>query len=147
MNPTVGKNRLMLGLAVAVMFLMCASVVVVVYLFDPTRSRIYPPCIFHAVTGLYCPGCGSTRALHQLLHGNVVGALRFNPLIILALPLVIYGLVAEAAKVSGKLLPTPGLSWNVVRLAIIIIIGYGILRNIPVYPLTLLAPSSVSPWR
>ena len=39
----------------------------IVYAFDPSTARFYPPCVFHSLTGLQCPGCGGTRALHALL--------------------------------------------------------------------------------
>ncbi|HEY2341479.1 MAG TPA: DUF2752 domain-containing protein [Chthoniobacteraceae bacterium] len=39
-----------------------------------------PPCTFHLITGQPCPGCGATRAMRQLMHGNLLGALHFNPL-------------------------------------------------------------------
>src|SRR5262245_39428841 len=58
----------------------------IIYLFDPVRHRFYPICFFHAVTGLNCPGCGSTRAIHELLHGNVAAAARMNLLMVLSLP-------------------------------------------------------------
>jgi hypothetical protein len=45
----------------------------------PVEYRI--PCLFHASTGLLCPGCGTTRSLTALIHGDVVGAFAFNPLI------------------------------------------------------------------
>ncbi|PYV86056.1 MAG: hypothetical protein DMG90_22080 [Acidobacteria bacterium] len=35
---------------------------------NPASSGIFPPCPFLWLTGFYCPGCGSLRALHQLLH-------------------------------------------------------------------------------
>lgn len=41
-----------------------------------------PPCLFHLITGFYCPGCGSTRAVIALLHGDILLSLRQNPMII-----------------------------------------------------------------
>ncbi len=38
-------------------------------------------CMFHAVTGLYCPGCGGTRAVLALLHGDLVRSLRYHPVV------------------------------------------------------------------
>lgn len=57
----------------------------VLFFFDPTQYRFYPTCIFHRTTGLLCPGCGSLRALYQLLHGHLITAFRFNPLLVVAL--------------------------------------------------------------
>ncbi len=54
---------------------------------DPTQSLFAPRCLFHDLTGLHCPGCGSTRAAHALLHGRLGEALAFNLVFTLGLPL------------------------------------------------------------
>lgn len=54
--------------------------------FNPAHHAFYPSCAFYRLTGLQCPGCGGLRAVHHLLHGDVLTALRFNPLFVLALP-------------------------------------------------------------
>jgi hypothetical protein len=59
----------------------------VLFFFNPVEHRFFPPCLFQKLTGWYCPGCGATRALHQLLHGNVGAALRCNALLVLSLPI------------------------------------------------------------
>jgi hypothetical protein len=77
---------------VTLVFLTCLVVglmisLLMLFLFDPTRVRIFPVCTFHRLTELDCPGCGSLRAMHQLLNGNVMTAFRHNPLLIGSLPL------------------------------------------------------------
>jgi hypothetical protein len=54
---------------------------------DPAESSFYPRCALHWLTGLHCPGCGSTRAAHALLHGNLTDALCFNALLVIGTPL------------------------------------------------------------
>jgi hypothetical protein len=61
-------------------------------LFDPTQT-IFPKCIFKMLTGLHCPGCGSQRAVHQLLQGNFSQAFFFNPLLMPALLYALLGMV------------------------------------------------------
>src|SRR5258708_14695303 len=61
---------------------------VVLFLFNPSEWGFYPFCFFHRVTGLLCPGCGSLRAMHQLLHGQLAEAFHFNALFVLSLPLI-----------------------------------------------------------
>ena len=61
-----------------------AAVTTLVAVVDPHEPGHYPTCPFLAVTGYYCPGCGSLRALHDLAHGDVAGALARNPLMVLA---------------------------------------------------------------
>lgn len=59
-----------------------------VFFFNPSTHGFYPTCLFHALTGLYCPGCGGTRALYALLHGHFRLALKDNALFMLALAVV-----------------------------------------------------------
>lgn len=51
---------------------------------DPNQAGHYPTCPFLAVTGYYCPGCGSLRAVHDLAHADLGGALARNPLTVIA---------------------------------------------------------------
>jgi hypothetical protein len=54
-----------------------------VFFFNPSTHGFYPVCLFHSLTGLNCPGCGMTRALYALLHGNLRLALKDNALFVL----------------------------------------------------------------
>jgi hypothetical protein len=47
---------------------------VYVFSFEPGKTGFFPLCPFRLLTGLTCPGCGSTRAMHQLLHGSHPGS-------------------------------------------------------------------------
>lgn len=49
---------------------------------DPAEPGHYGTCPILAVTGLFCPGCGGLRAVHELTHGNLLGALDRNALVI-----------------------------------------------------------------
>lgn len=46
-------------------------------------------CIVHKATGVYCPACGGLRAMHDLMHGHVLDALRDNVLVTIGVPLVL----------------------------------------------------------
>ncbi|MGA8200207.1 MAG: DUF2752 domain-containing protein, partial [Candidatus Sulfotelmatobacter sp.] len=74
------------------MVAVAAAATVTLDFFDPATSGLFPPCPLHYLTGWYCPGCGSLRALHQLLHGNLSAAWALNPLTVLLLPFLVYGL-------------------------------------------------------
>jgi hypothetical protein len=74
------RNLLILGTAV----LAAAGL----FLFDPATAGFYPPCLFRTFLGVQCPGCGSLRAAHQLLHGNISEAWALNKPLLIALPLV-----------------------------------------------------------
>ncbi len=57
-------------------------------LVDPNQSGHYPTCPFLAVTGYYCPGCGSLRAVHALTHGDVGAAVGLNVLTVVGIVVV-----------------------------------------------------------
>jgi hypothetical protein len=63
-----------------------AAVAGVLYLVDPAEHRVFPICRFQDLTGLDCPGCGATRATHQLLHGRIGAAFYYNALYVALLP-------------------------------------------------------------
>ena len=109
--------------------------------FDPAWMCFLPVCPLHELTGLHCPGCGMTRATLALLHGQFLAALHFNALYVLALPVAaVVSFVRVIARRRGRkltpLLQRPSAVWWLLGVVIV----FGILRNIPVYPFTLLAP-------
>ncbi len=109
--------------------------------FDPATSGIFPQCPFHYLTGLYCPGCGSLRAIHQLLHANLSQAWAMNPLTVVMAPFLIYGLASEALfELRGQRLPEIVLPAHSIRALCVAIILFGVLRNLPLQPFDLLAP-------
>ncbi|HEV2402338.1 MAG TPA: DUF2752 domain-containing protein [Candidatus Sulfotelmatobacter sp.] len=134
-----GRRALLAGLTA-----LAAGGLVMLRIFDPATSGVFPPCPLHFFTGLYCPGCGSLRALHALMHGNLQLAWAMNPLTILFLPYLIYGLTSEAVRLwCGCGLPQPMLSPALIRVVFALIVLFGILRNIPAYPMNLLAPGAM----
>lgn len=64
----------------------------VLALLVPTRwiERHPVPCLFTAVLGVRCPGCGMTRAVSCAVHGRLGDAMRYNPLVALVLPLATF---------------------------------------------------------
>jgi hypothetical protein len=112
--------------------------------FDPATSGVFPPCPFRYLTGWYCPGCGSLRAIHQLLHGNLRTAWAMNPLAIVLLPFLAYGLASHALfELRGKWLPAPFLPASYIRALCLAVVLFGIARNLPLHPLSLLAPGAM----
>jgi hypothetical protein len=102
------------------------------YLIDPSDPRLPTLCPYRAVTGLACPGCGLTRCVHALLHGNVSAAFNFNPLVFVALPLMMAFAVAP-----GVLGESSAARWRA-RMAwtlLAVILAFWVWRNTPVYPL------------
>src|SRR3984957_16405231 len=68
----------------------CAGASLFVYSVDPSRHAVYPQCLLYNATGIYCAGCGATRAVYALLHGRVLDALHDNALFVAALPMLLY---------------------------------------------------------
>ncbi len=115
-----------------------AAVLTAVYFSTPGQSSWLPSCLFFKFTGLYCPGCGTTRMLYNLLHGRPIEALRCNALTLLALPLVVYGLVCKSA---GFRLPAfPCTFWRRTTALTVLIILFSVARNLPEEPFCKLAP-------
>ena len=100
-------------------------------------ERIAIPCIFHKITGLYCPGCGITRAIKSLIKGDIYSSFRNNMLLYIVVPLIfVLQVVNKVSNIKIKRIN------NVIFVFLLIFtIGYGILRNIPAF--SYLAPLDV----
>ncbi|MEM9826251.1 MAG: DUF2752 domain-containing protein [Planctomycetota bacterium] len=104
----------------------------------PTPGSLYPKCALHQATGLHCPGCGATRAVHALAHFRMLEAIRFNPLLIIGLPLFLACLVWQ-----GRLRKRGRASFpRFAKAVAAIVIAYFILRNVPTPQRSWLAPPS-----
>ena len=97
---------------------------------DPYHSQVFPVCPFLAMTGLQCPGCGSTRAMYSLLHGDVPGAVRMNPLVLVMYPVVIgYG-ASLLADYRSHPRAARALSWTAFALLMAGVLYSGLVRNL-----------------
>jgi hypothetical protein len=78
----------------AIIFISC--LLSIYYIYDPTiENNIFQRCPVLVVTGKKCAGCGSQRAIHELLHGRIKSAWNYNPLFVMSLPYLFLGLYAE----------------------------------------------------
>ncbi|MEV4667147.1 DUF2752 domain-containing protein [Microbacterium sp. LWO12-1.2] len=59
-----------------------AAAAVYFHFVNPYESQIFPPCLWHRITGLQCPTCGGTRALYSLLAGDFLRSFAMNPLLL-----------------------------------------------------------------
>jgi hypothetical protein len=135
-----GRNPWLVGAAVAAL----TAAALLLRVFDPATAGIFPPCPVRYLTGWYCPGCGSLRAIHQLLEGNLRAAWAMNPLTVILLPFLTYGLTSYALyEVRGRGLPRIFLPAVWIRALCLAIILFGIVRNLPLHPFDLLAPGGM----
>lgn len=105
------------------------------FIFEPGKTGFFPACPFRTLTGFTCPGCGSTRGLHRLLHGDVVAAFEFNPLMIVALPFLLFALVRyTAAAVTGRPLKVNRLNAKYIWMLFVVIMSFWVFRNTRFYP-------------
>ena len=125
-------GMLVLGIVLAFLF----------FYVNPSNVNFFPKCPLYATTGIYCPGCGSQRATHQLLHLNILGVLQQNILYLFGVLLIAYHLIVTSLNLFFK-----KHIYNYIYhpktpiIILIIVIVFWILRNIPYYPFTLLAPN------
>lgn len=113
-----------------VIIMAVAAIAAAIYFaFDPMESPWMPKCMLHALTGLDCPGCGSQRAIHALLHGDIGAALRANALLVASIPFLLLMLYAELFRNRVprlfRLIYRPLSVW----IMLIVIVGWGIIRN------------------
>jgi hypothetical protein len=109
----------------------CAYIKVV----DPNSSSAYPQCPTKLLTGLDCPLCGATRAVHSLLNGNVLGAMDHNLLFVLSLPVLAYAFVAWTANRMGHALkPIPVGDKRLLIPLCVVLVVFTVVRNLPMMP-------------
>jgi hypothetical protein len=113
------------------------------YIYNEAESSWSVQCSLYQMTGLQCPGCGGQRALHYLLHGELLKAFRYNAIFVLTLPILIYiyfVIVNVYGLKNTKYINTPLLGQYFGIITIIVLIVFFILRNIPCFPFTYLSP-------
>jgi hypothetical protein len=135
--------RIKIALVACAAIVLSVAALALVSAFPPSQFNFYPKCMMYQWTGLHCPGCGGTRAVHELSQGRFLEAIRMNALVILFLPVLIAALVWQyiahgSKKPFFQLVTGPKSAWALA----ILVIGFGVLRNIPIVPFTWLAPIS-----
>jgi hypothetical protein len=98
--------------------------------FDPQQRHV-PLCPFHAVTGLWCPLCGSLRAADALAHGQLATAVRDNALLVVGV--VLLGFWAVDLLLRGRRgEPLRRLNRPAVIGLIAVLVVFTIVRNLPI---------------
>lgn len=115
--------------------------VAAVWYFEPATSGIFPACPLYTMTGFACPGCGMTRGFHALFHGDILTALDFNALIpLVAIFFGYWFLSLVLTAVRGRGFGFGKMSAGLVGTTFVLLLIFGVVRNIPAYPFTILFP-------
>jgi hypothetical protein len=105
----------------------------IVFSFNPGTHGFYPVCLFHQLTGLNCPGCGATRGLYALLHGQFSLVLKDNALFVLTSVF----LAARGAWFAARhFLNRPAgqfLSPKILWMFLVVAAAFTVLRNFPAF--------------
>ena len=108
-----------------------AAAFTVIAVVDPNQPGRYPTCPFFALTGHWCPGCGTLRALHAMTEGDLAAAAGLNLLAVAAVPVLalIWSLWVwrrwTSAPRAGPASPT--LIWALAAGVLL----FGLVRNLP----------------
>ena len=139
--PVIQRNRRYASAGWLVSGLAFVAAVSVLFEFNPSTHAFYPRCLLYTSTGILCPGCGSLRAFHQLLHGHLLTALRCNALLMASLPLAAYlGVKFGARWIAGEPLPAILLNPLWIKIFMAVMIVFTVARNIHCAPFIYLAP-------
>jgi hypothetical protein len=117
------------------------ALVIIYYKFNPEMYNFFPECPFHKHLHLDCPGCGSQRAIHALLHLDIQQAAGYNLLLVLSLPLLITQLFFKIYSYSTNknLVMRFWYNPNTPKVIFVIVMIFWIARNLPYTPFNYLA--------
>ena len=104
----------------------------IVFLYDPSIPGTYPSCPSKWLSSAWdCPGCGTLRMLHRLLHLRFAESFAFNPASFLCLPLLAYYVLHCAhACITGRGLPRLLMPVWMPRLILVMVLVFGVARNL-----------------
>jgi hypothetical protein len=129
-TPAGGSISRLAAILLGIIALVIAALV---FFFNPATHSFYPICQFHRLTGLNCPGCGMTRALYALLHGDLLTALRDNALLVLAIPTALARGLWLAVKRKPGQPAAHFLPGQYLWVLLFIALAFTILRNLPIF--------------
>lgn len=124
-------KRLTLLISVIILFIGCIYLIYILNI----NYDIGLVCTLNKITGLYCSGCGMTRAIFSILKLDFYQAFRYNAFSILLLPILLgYFLVYIYSWLFNKpniiIKKIPQVFWIVI---VIVLLIYGVIRNLPYF--------------
>ena len=126
------KQKYKYAVSAAIAILAVAAVVFYSYNIDTMQSELAPKCMFLKLTGFKCPGCGTQRALHSLVHFDFMGVVRYNVFLLFAIPylLLLFYLQFFGGKERFPRISSLIYSSTAIMAVFYLIIIYWITRNI-----------------
>ncbi|MDE6267438.1 MAG: DUF2752 domain-containing protein [Muribaculaceae bacterium] len=121
---TVDKKKMGIIAAVAVIL------ITLYYIFDPSEAGFFPPCPSKLLTGYDCPGCGTQRAIHAFLHGDLGGVIHYNAMLVVGVPLVVAIFASNMLRQKYPRFHKFMNSNYVIAFAAVITVAWTIYRNI-----------------
>lgn len=132
MRAVIKKTPLWLGLGV-----LSVVAILLYFSFNPEKGLLFPKCPFHEYLGIYCSGCGSQRAVHDLLHFRIGDAISHNILLLPAMFVLVHHAGVKFGAIKGRSVLDRRYA-PMILLAIVLI--FMLLRNLKMYPFEYLAP-------
>lgn len=106
------------------------AVIVLYFSVNPATNKFFPRCFMLTITGYRCPGCGSQRVIHSLLHGDIAAAISYNAFLVFAIPLIVLYILNDYTKLIpakvGKILTHP----ITLILLVVMVMLWWVLRNV-----------------
>ncbi len=144
-SSSTGRSLTASRASAAAILAFLAGLSALVLVRNPLEHTVFPPCPLHAATGLWCPGCGATRASYLLMKGDVGGALHFNAMWVLLAPFAAYQAIAFAGEAFGvRWLRRIPLTRSIGAGLVALMVAFFIVRNLPFGPFEVLNPLSSS---
>jgi hypothetical protein len=122
-----------------IVFILLSTFGFLYFTFDPINTLFFPKCPLFTSTGIYCPGCGSQRATHALLHFDLINVLKSN---LLFLPIILLIMYHLGIRITNRILETNYRSIldnsKAPIVVLVIVLLYWLLRNLAFF--SFLAP-------
>ncbi|WP_405336212.1 DUF2752 domain-containing protein [Psychroserpens sp.] len=133
---TKTKTLITLGIVITLL-----GVLSLYFFWNPSEHNIFPKCPFYSLTGIYCAGCGSQRAIHQIMNGHIITGIRHNYLLIVVFIVLSYkALIFILNKIYNKAFFDVFHKPFATKIILVLVLLFWILRNIEMHPFSELAP-------
>jgi Protein of unknown function (DUF2752) len=106
--------------------------ITIIVSFDPAQHWWIPKCPLLWATGIRCPGCGSQRTIHAIMHGQWATAWQTHPLLFFAIPYILLGFYAENTLHTplGRWLRVHLFGKVAILICMAVILVYAVVRNV-----------------